>query len=112
MKHLKALAEAKLVKYNFQAFGCGSALYPKAKDAAHAFQCLSPAGFEDTGITSWKCASGSCRKCGKRLVPDAEKDWMTSVNHYVFKNLPTCGACGALPEGSANCSICATKPEN
>ena len=35
--HLKALAEAKLVKYKSQAFGCDGALYHKAKDAAYAF---------------------------------------------------------------------------
>ena len=73
-RYLKALAEAKLVKDKSQAFGSDGVLYPKAKDAAHAFQCPSPAGFEDTGITSWKCASSCCSKCGKLLVPDAEKD--------------------------------------
>ena len=109
-KDLKALAQAKLVKYKSQAFGSNGALYPKAKDAAYAFQCPSPAGFEDTGITSWKCASGCCCKCGQLPVPDAEKDWVTPVNHYIFKNLPTCGSCGALPEGSTSCPLCAKKP--
>ena len=71
-----------------QAFGCDGVLYPKAKDAPYAFQCPSPTGFEDTDITSWKCTSGCCSKCGKLLVPCAEKDWMTSVNHHVFKMFP------------------------
>lgn len=109
-KDLKALNEAKLVKYKSPSFGCDGALYPKAKYAAYAFQCPPPAGFEDTGITSWKCASGRCCKRGQLPVPDAEKDWVTPVNHYVFKNLPACGSCGALPEGSISCSICALKP--
>ena len=83
-KDLKALAEAKLVKYKSQAFGSNGALYPKAKDAAYAFQCPSPAGFEDTGITSCKCASGCCCKCGQLPVPDAEKDWVTHLLTIIF----------------------------
>ena len=37
---------------------------------------------------------------------------MISVNRYVFKKLPTCGTCEALPDGSTRFSICATKLEN
>ena len=65
-------AELKLKTYFSQAFAPdGSTLHSKSKDAAYSVQYPPPPGFEDTGVTSFKCASGDCEDCGLNL-PDSE----------------------------------------
>ena len=48
-----------------QAFDDGETLHPKGKGAVSSIQCDAPPGFEDSGITSLKCALGQCAHCGK-----------------------------------------------
>ena len=86
--------------------------------AAYSVQCLPPPGFEDTGITNLKCASGDCDVCGLNLSdsglycrPCLEEDIQKPIKYYSFKNLPTCSHCGALPDGSKTCSNCVEKTE-
>ena len=58
-------AELKLKKYLSQAFAPdGTTLHSKSRDAAYSVQCPPPQGFEDTCVTSFKCASGDCPDCG------------------------------------------------
>ena len=112
-------AELKLKTYFSQAFAPdGSTLHSKSKDAAYSVQCPPPPGFEDTGITNFKCASGDCDVCGLNLPdsglycrPCLEEDILKPIKYYSFKNLPICSHCGALPDGSKTCSNCVEKTE-
>ena len=72
-------------------------------------QCPPPPGFEDTGVTSFKCASGNCKDCGIYCRPCLEEDIEKPIKYYSFKNLPTCSFCGALPDNSTTCSNCVEK---
>ena len=111
----KEAVDSKLTKYISEAFGPdGSTLHPKGKHAAYSVQCPSPPGFEDSGLTSFLCASGLCPNCGIYCQPCLEKDSQRPINFYSFKTLPTCSICGALAAGSETCSLCApslSKPE-
>ena len=102
-----AIAKAKLTLYKSEAFGTdGGPLYPKAKHAADAMQCVAPNGFKGSGITAWKCASGDCTNCGKLPVPKAEEDWDQPVNHYIFKYMPTCSKHGTQSSDCSKCPKC------
>ena len=65
-----AAATEKFDTYKSQAFAVdGSTLHQKSKDAAYSMQCPSPLGFEDSGVTKFKCASGNCEHCGVYCRP-------------------------------------------
>ena len=97
--------------YKSEAFSSdGGSKYPKAKHAALAIQCVEPNGFESTGITAWRCASGCCKNCGKLPVPKAEEDWDLPVDHYIFKYLPSCSKHGTQSPDCKVCPKCIKKP--
>jgi len=102
-----AAAQEKFDTYKSQAFAIdGSTLHPKSKDAAYSMQCPSPIGFEDNGVTQFKCASGTCEDCGVYCRPCVEEKIQKPIKYYSFKRLPTCSNCGSLDAGSKICPTC------
>ena len=104
----KSLELAKISTYQRQAFEGSEPLHARGRHASECIQCSAPKDFEGTGITRMRCASGLCRRCGihKYQRPKAEKETKKVIRWYDYQKLPTCSHCGAMPDGTVECTHC------
>ena len=110
-RYEKSLELAKISTYQRDAFDGSDPLHPRGRDATACIQCSPPEGFAATGITRMRCAAGFCNHCGIRKYPCllAETQSSKVIRWYDYQKLPTCSHCGALPDGTIECTHCPIK---
>ena len=110
-RYEKSQELAKISTYQRDAFDGSDPLHPRGRDATACIQCSPPEGFAATGITRMRCAAGFCNHCGIRKYPCllAETQSSKVIRWYDYQKLPTCSHCGALPDGTIECTHCPIK---